>query len=350
MFRSYNYFFQAIGSIQENFPDSAIIKRLNILSQPDAELFLQQWPTLRRQEEAKNNQSSASVLKNAFHESPTREAFSSFAAQIHGMNQFMESATDKLSVLTRRTEPFSPSKHNSLAQTMSYHPPSPRNLFPQAPSLPATPRTSESILRLLPLPPPAFSSDSTSSSKSASPISPTSGPLPPVQSAQVVTSNGGQVYPPTSGFPRPASILSPTTISTSNQHIYHVLPLSPVATTLGQPLVHTPHDLILPPTSVFLYSTYPVFTTVDCTWQYLLDKVVNPSPLWSSYSPGSLGDYADIKSIWQAWDEGEYIKDVGRKPALRLIDARWGNLQNQETHKRKYPSWRPRNDNKVCVY
>lgn len=90
-------------------------------------------------------------------------------------------------------------------------------------------------------------------------------------------------------------------------------------------------------------NVYPVFTTVDCTWQYLLDKVVNPSPspLWSSYSPGSLGDYADIKSIWQAWDEGEYIKDVGCKPALRLIDARWGNLESQETHKRKYPSWRP---------
>jgi hypothetical protein len=34
-------------SIQEHFPDSGIIKRLDILSQPDAELFLKQWPTLR---------------------------------------------------------------------------------------------------------------------------------------------------------------------------------------------------------------------------------------------------------------------------------------------------------------
>jgi hypothetical protein len=128
-----------------------------------------------------------------------------------------------------------------------------------------------------------------------------------------------------------------------------VLPLSPL-TTLGQPVVHTSHDLVLPPTSAFLSSTYPVFTTVDCTWQYILDRVVNPSPLWFSYSPGSLGDFADVKSIWQAWDEGEYIKDIGRKPALRLIDTRWGNLESQETHKRKYPSWRPRNDNKVCAY
>ena len=95
-----------------------------------------------------------------------------------------------------------------------------------------------------------------------------------------------------------------------------------------------------------------MFTTVDCTWQYILDRVINPSSLWVSYSPGSLGDYAayaDVKSIWQAWDEGEYIKDIGHKLALWLIDKRWGNLESQETHKRKYPSWRPRNDNKVCA-
>jgi hypothetical protein len=249
----------------------------------------------------------------------------------------MESTAEKLSVLTRRTEPFSPSKRSSqpMYNSSNYQLPSPRNLFP--PALPAT-----------------------SISESASPNSPTSLPLPPdpqppVQSAQIVTSNGDQVYPPTTsaglGFPRSASnsVLSPTTISASNQHIYSVLPLSPFAT-LGQPVLHTSHDLVLPPTSAFLSSTYPVFTTVDCTWQYILDRVVNPSPLWSSYSPGSLGDYADVKSIWQAWDEGEYIKDVGRKPALRLIDTRWGNLESQATHKRKYPSWRPRNDNKVCAY
>ena len=324
-------FLQAISSIQEHFPDSGIIKRLNILSQPDAELFFQQWPTLCKQEEAKNDH--LLVLRTEFHKSPTREAFSSFAAQIHGMNQLMESATEKLTVLTRRTEHFSPSKRipqPMCNSTTNYHPSLPRNLNPFPPALPAT-----SILTLSS--PPPMSSQSTTSP-------------PPLQSEsaqiQVITSNRGQ---PTSGFPKPASSeLSPTTISTCNQHIYQVLPLSPSA--LGQPHVHTSHDLVLPPTSAFWASTYPVFTTVDCTWQYILDRVVNPSPLWSSYSPGSLGDYADVKSIWQAWDEGEYIKDVGHKPALRLIDARWGNLESQETHKRKYPTWRPRNDNKVCAY
>ena len=124
-------------------------------------------------------------------------------------------------------------------------------------------------------------------------------------------------------------VLSPITISlaASNQNTYHVLQLSPAIP--GQPLVHTSHDLVLPPASTFLFSTYPVFTTVDCTWQYILDRVVNPSSLWVSYSSGSLGDYADVKSIWQAWDEVEYIKDISHRPALQLIDKRWGNLETR---------------------
>jgi hypothetical protein len=349
-------FCQAIGSIQEHFPDSGIIKRLDILSQPDAELFLKQWPTLRGQEEAKSSQ--LSVLRSTFHESPTREAFSSFAAQMHGMNQFMESTAEKLSVLTRRTEIFSPSKCGSQpmfnlnsSSNLSRHPPSPCNLIPSV----ALPTTS-SILRSS-SPSPAYLNSLQSASLNSG--SPTSGllpldpqPLVQLESTQSVASNlnGRQVYPTTSGlgFPRPAiQVLSPATVSASNRKLYLVLPLSPA--TPDQPLIHTSHDLVLPPVSAFLSSTYPVFTTVDCTWQYILDEVVNPSSLWASYSPGSLGEYSDVKSIWQVWDEGEYIKDVGHKPALRLIDARWGNLESQETRKRKYPSWRPRNDNKVCA-
>jgi len=248
---------------------------------------------------------------------------------MHGMNHFMESTTEKLSVLTRRTEPLSPSKQSAAQPNSTNHHPSLSNSYSTSDlsSLPSTPGPSN--------PPPSVPSNS-----------------PSIQSAQIIASNGshGQAHPPASEFPSPRSnVLSPATISVSNHHTYHILPLSPPAT-LDQPLVHTPHDLILPPASAFPSLTYPIFTTVDCTWQYVLDQVVNPSLLWSSYAPGSLGDYADIKSIWQAWDEGTYIKDVGRKPALRLIDARWGNLESQETHKRKYPSWRPRNDNKVCGY
>ena len=329
-----NLLFQAISAIQDYFPDSGIIKRLNVLSQPDAKSFFQQWPGLREQEEVANAQ--ISVLRNAFHETPTRNAFSSFAAQIHGMNQFMESTSENLSVLARRTKSFSPSKHTSLQP--SYHPSSsitPCSLFPS--SRPTVPGGELDL-------------DISNTSSLSSPLSPE--PQLSRQPDPRTTFNVGQVCPPNSSefalsTPSPASdVLTPTVISapSTNQCIHHILPLSP----LGNPLVHTSHDLILPAASAFSSSTYPHFTTVECTWQYVLDKVVNPSVLWSLYAPGSLGEYADIKSIWQTWDEGTYIKDVGRKPALRLIDARWGNLESQETHKRKFPSWRPRNDNKVC--
>ena len=347
-----NLLFQAISAIKDQFPDSSIVKRLNVLSRPDAIFFFQQWPGLREHEETANSQ--ISVLRNAFHETPTRNAFSSFAAQIHGMNQFMESTSENLSVLARRTESFSPSKHGLQFINCPPLNITPCSLFP--PGRPTVPEleTSTSNLSLPPGPP--------QTPASASPLSPEPQAQPLRQLEQDLTRvtlvNGGQVCPPTSsesGFalpvsaPSPASnILTPTMISAPNQCINHVLPLSPLDNPLR--VIHTSHDLILPASSAFSSSTYPIFTTTECTWQYVLDNVVNPSFLWSSYAPGSLGEYADIKSIWQAWDEGAYIKDVGRKPALRLIDARWGNLESQETHKRKYPSWRPRNDNKVCFY
>ena len=251
---------------------------------------------------------------------------------MHGMNHFMESTAEKLSVLERRTEPFSPSKCSAVQPNLTDHRPSLSN--PISPLIHGPSNSSQSV-------------PSNSPSLPSEPLSPNP-QLSLLHSAQIVASNGSRHL--ALEFPLPRSnVLSPATILASNHHTYHVLPLSPL-TTLDQPLIHTPHDLVLPPASTFLTSTYPIFTTVNCTWQYLLDQVENPSPLWSSYAPGSLGDYADIKSIWQAWDEGTYIKNVGRKPALRLIDARWGNLESQETHKRKFPSWRPRNDNKVCGY
>ena len=333
--------FQAISSIREQFPDSGIVKRLSILSQSNAESFFQQWPTLRQQEEAANNQ--LSVLGNAFHESPTRNAFSSFAAQMKGMNQLMESTSEQLSVLTRWTEPFSPSKSNSQPHSTHphpfWHPISPRRLFPLGSSAPVTPTVTSSS------PPPSTPSNSPQSILSNPSATPEPRPPTPIQIGPSLPVHNGQVHPP-----HVSNTLNPATAISASNHVYCVLPLTPSAAH-GQP-VQTLHDLILPPAAAFSASApmYPVFMNVDCTWQYILDRVVNPSALWSSYAPSSLGDYPDIKSIWQAWDEGVYIENVGHKPAVCLTDARWGNLESQETHKRKYSSWRPRNDTKVSAY
>ena len=250
----------------------------------------------------------------------------------------MESTSENLSVLARRTESFSPSKRSSQLTNFTPTNITPCNLFPSGRSTEL--ETITSTTSSISLPPRHAGSPT-----SASPLCPdfTTRQQDQMTIRRPPTSSGFSQSAPSSPS---SSILTPTVISAPNQCIHHVLPLSPS----DNPLIHTSHDLILPAASAFLSSTYPIFTTTECTWQYILDKVINPSFLWSSYAPGSLGDYADIKSIWQAWDEGAYIKDVGRKPALRLIDGRWGNLESQETHKRKFPSWRPRNDNKVCFY
>jgi hypothetical protein len=155
------------------------------------------------------------------------------------------------------------------------------------------------------------------------------------------------VFTPTS--PSPSNLLlTPLTVTVSSHTIYHILPLS-LPASLGQPPPRTQQDLILPLCSAFASAIYPPFTTRDCTWQYIFDRITNPANLWLSYAPGSLGDYPDIKSLWQAWDEGTFVIDVGRTPALRLIDARWGNLKSQETHRGRFPSWRPTNNEKVCT-
>ena len=233
----------------------------------------------------------------------------------------------QLSVITRRTEHFSPSKQrpsyrNSLlplvssqavpfAQTAfletsnsaSFQPPS-QPISESSPAVSPSPRPTLSFSA--PISPPTQSNSEL--------ISPTSTP------AAVCPSPGPVMSPPTL-----SNLLTPLII-TSSRIIYHVLPLS-LATSLGQPPPRTQHDLILPPCGAFASALYPPFTTRDCTWQYTFDRITDPSSLWLSYAPGSLGDYPNIKTLWQAWDEGTFVVDVGRKPALRLIDARWGNLK-----------------------
>jgi len=43
------------------------------------------------------------------------------------------------------------------------------------------------------------------------------------------------------------------------------------------------------------------------------------------------------------------VKGISRKAPIRLIDAWWGNLKNEETHRKKYASWRRNLDATVIV-
>jgi hypothetical protein len=127
----------------------------------------------------------------------------------------------------------------------------------------------------------------------------------------------------------------------------YVLPLSP-------PL-RTPFDLILPPPAAFCASStpapalFPSFDTAHCTWQAIFKLISRPDLLWECWGPRSLGAYPDIKSLWEAWDEGASVKGVGRAPPLRLVESEWGRHEDQRTGKGKLPAWRPRKNANVSV-
>ncbi|KAF8195063.1 hypothetical protein BJ912DRAFT_847445 [Pholiota molesta] len=127
--------------------------------------------------------------------------------------------------------------------------------------------------------------------------------------------------------------------------IYHVLRLTPPNLSNGQESVQILHDPILPPPTAFRDSEFPSF--YNSTWQHIFERVVNPVALWEVYAPKNLGDYNNMGDLWQAWDEGSFVEGVGRLPALRLIEARWGTLKNQETNKGKYAAWRPHKNDRV---
>jgi hypothetical protein len=310
-----------------------MVKRLKVLSSSEAKSFFQQWPDLLRQEELVRHQSS--LVERTFQETPTRHAFSSVSTELHELKQAVATTNSQLSIITRRTEPFSPSKCRPHRNSSESH------------SLPEL-ISSESRLAV-----PFFTSELESGSGNNSPIQPpflhaAPAPTSPLPQSPRLSATATTCPSPVVFTPSPSNLLTPLIITVSNHTAYHILPLS-LPASLGQPPPRTQQDLILPPCSAFASAIYPPFTTRDCTWQYIFDRITNPSNLWLSYAPGSLGDYPDIKSLWQAWDEGTFVIDVGRTPALRLIDARWGNLRSQETRRGKFPSWRPTNNEKVCT-
>jgi hypothetical protein len=67
----------------------------------------------------------------------------------------------------------------------------------------------------------------------------------------------------------------------------------------------------------------------SCTWNSVLSLIKQPPLLWTVYAPKNLGDYADIKSLWQAWEEGITVEGVGYTPPLQVIDEQWGSCKGR---------------------
>lgn len=287
---------------------------------------MNKWPELRRIEEAKNDQTAG--LSQAFQELPTQNAFSTLSAQVQGIQS-------EISIIKRRTEPFSPSKNSLLHATNLTSIPS---TAPLLPSFQISPALTPSMVP--PAAPPApIAAQVVATPVPNIPVSdfPTT---PPRQAPTSMTQVLAGPLPNT---------LTPEIIRGPQNKVYVVLRLAgPVSPDRGQgSSLHTSYDKILPPHTAFPGSLYPSFTTINCTWQYTLKTISNPSTLWDLYAPANLGEYPTVAALWEAWDEGSYVSGVGRKVAIRLIEERWGNLKNEKTNTGRLPAWRPHNDPKV---
>ncbi|THU86904.1 hypothetical protein K435DRAFT_867793 [Dendrothele bispora CBS 962.96] len=262
-----------------------------------------------------------SVASN-FQEASTRDAIRSVSHQLCDFGE-------KLDILQRQTEPFSPSKRGSSGFMVP-------------------PFSTNSTLGLAPAPQfpvfPKFSIASTSSTSFSSRLNASTGgttniPIsvsPPFNSHfdnDVEMTDVSQEPPSpalviglTSGHtlnPILPNQLIPYISALSEHHSFNVLPLVPQVP--GQEQVHTPHNMILPAPSAFFKETagvdcsqYPIFQSQAgaFTWTNLLDMIKNPVKVWDVYKPLGLGEYPDIQSLWGVWEEGRRIDGIGRSVPL----------------------------------
>lgn len=96
-------------------------------------------------------------------------------------------------------------------------------------------------------------------------------------------------------------------------------------------------------------ASYSTFKTSQCSWQAIFSMLVRPELLWECWAPQSLGSYADVKALWETWDEGASVRGIGRGPPLRLVESESARREDQRAGKGKLPAWRPHNNEQVSV-
>ena len=199
--------------------------------------FFQQWPNLLHQEELVRHQSS--LVERTFQETPTRHAFSSVSTELHELRQAVATTNSQLSVITRRTEPFSPSKCRPHCTS--------ELLAPEFISSQAVTSESKSCNNPPIHPPVSGLRNPASPALFSAPTPPPQFPAPQHLNSLSATASGPC---PVAFTPSPSNLLTPLTVKISSHTIYHVLPLS-LPVSLGQPSPQTQQDLILPPCSAF---------------------------------------------------------------------------------------------------
>ncbi|THH15033.1 hypothetical protein EUX98_g9527 [Antrodiella citrinella] len=343
------FFWHKIAAINAKYPDAPLLDRLRshgkLLATDTAQQFLNTWSEKRAALEEERNPIRA--ISGQFNESATQSALLALSLDNQRMNS-------KLEVITRRTEQFSPSK--SQSRTPSGSSSTSTRAASTAMSTPLSAHTSQR------------STHSSQCRPNTDALEPLPSLLDMMAAANTSTDVNVATTPPSSPSVRP-SLLTPVSTSAQDslptlphtsselvpqlvQHAgtqYTVLPLSP-----GLNPPRTNMDLILPPAAAFRAldpralsnatpPQYPVFTHITCNWSAILKAIKQPSQVWSTWCPKSLGAYVDIQAVWDTWDVGCIVPGVGHMPPLRLIESEWGGLKST-TGKGRQQLWRPKNN------
>lgn len=103
-------------------------------------------------------------------------------------------------------------------------------------------------------------------------------------------------------------------------------------------------DILIPPPAAFgsNATVYPpdvikVLTAPSLDWNALLAQVIDPEHLMI-YFPPSVGSFASITSVMEAWDRG-YVKDGIRGAPVGLVEDLFGSSKRVGSLIR--PAWRP---------
>ncbi|KAH8982069.1 hypothetical protein EDB92DRAFT_1952561 [Lactarius akahatsu] len=103
-----------MAAIHARFPNSGVVKRIQIVHQLGAQQFFSQWPDAVR---AADGVCDADIqLSTNFCEDDTRNAFLAFSARLNNIEVAAKSTQDEMSVVRRRTDWFSPSKFQATVQ------------------------------------------------------------------------------------------------------------------------------------------------------------------------------------------------------------------------------------------
>jgi hypothetical protein len=317
---------QAIAAIHQSFPDSALLKRLQVLQSSEAKAFLQQWPKARQALEAVAQSDLA--IGNTFSEAATQSAFVSMASRQRQSETTMNTVLSHCNKLLCRTEPLSPSKQQSGM------------------SLPFV-AAQNSVLGH------GHSHESHHPSLTGPPVL----ACEAAQSADIATTHQGEVFPvaPVVGHQAEAHIESGMmplhVVHADSGRSFYVLPLSPTMPANFR----SGRDLIIPSAAAFCDPVtasvleFPPFTTRNCSWGSIFEMVKQPHFLWTCWRPANLGEYHSIKELWAVWHEGTIIHGVGQIPPLQLVEEEWGGTKDRATNTGQRQTWRPHNDNNVST-